>query len=86
MDELAIARMIHILAIVCWTGGFAFVTTLIIPTVQRLPAGERLTAFHRVKGRFAPQARIWVVPAGASGPRMFHRGECGIASAIPHLR
>lgn len=85
MDDLTIARMIHIVAIVCWIGGVAFVTTVVIPSVRRLPPGERLTAFHRIEGRFAPQARIWVVLAGASGLWMIHRGEMWDRFGDPHF-
>lgn len=74
MDDLTIARMIHILAVICWIGGVAFATTVVIPSVKALPSSERLTAFHRIESRFAPQARIWLLFAGASGLWMIQRG------------
>jgi uncharacterized membrane protein len=74
MDDLTIARMIHILAIVCWIGGVAFATTVVIPSVKALPPSERLAAFDRIESRFAPQARIWLLFAGASGLWMIQRG------------
>ena len=74
MDDLTIARMIHILAVICWIGGVAFATTVVIPSVKALPSSERLTAFHRNESRFAPQACIWLLFAGASGLWMIQRG------------
>lgn len=75
MDDLTIARMVHVLAIVCWIGGVAFATTVVIPSVKGLPPSERLAAFHRIENRFAPQARIWLLLAGASGLWMIQRGS-----------
>ena len=75
MDDLTIARMIHVLAIVCWIGGVAFVTTVVIPAVRGLPPSERLAAFHRIEGRFSRQARVWILLAGASGLWMIQRGR-----------
>lgn len=75
MDESIIARMIHVLAVVCWIGGVGFATTVVIPSVQALPPAERLAAFHRIEGRFAPQARIWIVLTGASGLWMIYRAD-----------
>lgn len=66
--DLVIARAIHVLAVVAWIGGVAFVTTVLFPAVRRAhPQGERLAAFVRFEGRFAPQARVTVLLAGLSG-------------------
>jgi uncharacterized membrane protein len=35
MDELVIARAIHIVGVVLWIGGVAFVTTVLLPGVRR---------------------------------------------------
>ena len=37
MNELAIARAIHILSIVIWIGGVAFVTMVLIPVIRQSP-------------------------------------------------
>jgi len=72
--DLAIARIIHVLAVVLWIGGVGFVTTVLIPSVRRThaPAG-RLQAFLRFEGPFALQARISVALAGLSGLYMTWR-------------
>jgi hypothetical protein len=73
MDELTIARALHVLAVVLWIGGVAMVTTVLLPAVRRLKtARERLAFFESVEGRFAWQARITTVIAGASGFYMVH--------------
>lgn len=73
MDDLAIARAIHVLAVVHWIGGVALVTTVILPAVRRLaqPA-QRLAWFERIEGAFSRQAKFSVVLAGASGVYMTH--------------
>ena len=76
MDDVIIARAIHVLSVVLWIGGVGFVTLVVMPAVRaNTPAADRLAAFHRIEGRFAPQARIWVVLAGASGAWMLYRGQ-----------
>lgn len=66
--DLILARTLHVLAIVLWIGGVAFVTTVLFPAVRRAnPPQERLAAFVSFEGRFAGQARIAVALAGLSG-------------------
>jgi uncharacterized membrane protein len=76
MDDSIIARAVHVFSVVMWIGGVAFVTLVLMPSMRAAyPGAERLSAFHRIEGRFAPQARIWVLLAGASGFWMVHRGQ-----------
>ena len=76
MDDYTLARTIHILAIVAWIGGVAFVTTVLMPAIRRLnPPNERLSTFHRFEAGFAWQARLWVGLAGLTGLWMIHRGD-----------
>jgi uncharacterized membrane protein len=74
MDDLTIARTLHVLAVVMWIGGVAFVTTVAMPSIRRdHKPSQRLSAFGRFEGRFAPQARLWVALAGSSGFWMVYR-------------
>ena len=68
MDEMTIARAIHVAAVVHWIGGVWFVTFVILPAVRRFaePA-RRIAFFEEVEGRFAFQARISTLLAGLSG-------------------
>ncbi len=67
MEELAIARAVHVAAVVLWIGGVGFVTTALLPGLKSLPPGERAGMFQRFRRRFAWQARITTLLAGASG-------------------
>jgi uncharacterized membrane protein len=74
MNDLAIARAIHVLAVVVWIGGLAMVTTVILPMVRRAqtPAqGQGL--LDTVEQRFIWQARIATLLVAASGFYMVER-------------
>lgn len=76
MDDFQIARVVHVIAVLFWIGGVGFVTLVLIPALRRdYPPAERLAAFHALEKRFAPQARLWVGLAGASGLWMVYRGD-----------
>ncbi len=74
IDDLALARAIHVLALVHWIGGVAVVTTIILPLARRLPDTEQaVAAFEAFERRFAAQARISILLAGLSGVYMLLR-------------
>lgn len=76
MVDFIYARIVHILSILLWIGGVAFVTMVVMPAIRRdSPPGERLAAFGRIEGGFASQARVWVLLAGASGFWMAWRAD-----------
>lgn len=76
LDLLTLARCLHVAAIVGWIGGVWFVTLVVMPAVTRSePPAARLAAFHRIEQGFAPQARLWVLLAGASGLWMTHQAN-----------
>ena len=85
MDDFTLARLVHVASVLFWIGGVAFVTLVIFPAVraEHLPE-ERLKRFHRIEGRFAPQARIWVLLAGASGLWMMWRAQMWRLFLDPH--
>jgi uncharacterized membrane protein len=67
-NELAIARAIHVLAVLIWIGGVAFVTMVMIPACRAMAEGQaQLELFERLEHRFAAIARWSVLLAGASG-------------------
>ncbi|RYD88678.1 MAG: hypothetical protein EOP61_33100, partial [Sphingomonadales bacterium] len=67
---------LHVLAVLMWIGGVAFVTLVVMPSLTASTAAEdRLARFHEIEGRFAWQARLWVLLAGASGFWMVWRTE-----------
>lgn len=73
MDNLAIARALHVLAVVVWIGGVSMVTTIVLPAALRSADAARLA--EAVERRFAPQARIATLLVGASGFYMVDRFE-----------
>ena len=74
MDDLTIARALHVLAIVHWIGGVSLVTLVLLPGLMRaVPAEDWRHLFEMIEGRFAFQARISTLVAGATGFYMTHR-------------
>lgn len=68
MDSTILARALHVLAVVLWIGGVAFVTTVLLPAVRRLATpAERVALFESVERRFAWQARVTTLLVGATG-------------------
>lgn len=68
MESFIIARALHVLAVILWIGGVAFVTWVILPNIRATCVPEeRLARFEQLEGRFATQARWWTLLAGASG-------------------
>jgi uncharacterized membrane protein len=74
MDDIAIARALHVLAVVIWIGGVSMATTVMLPAVRRGDLGEdRLHAFEAIERRFVWQARFAVIVVGLSGLYMLWR-------------
>jgi uncharacterized membrane protein len=68
MDDLTLARALHVLSVVHWIGGVAFVTLVLLPAVRKLASPrERVALFEKIERRFAVQARISTLIAGLSG-------------------
>jgi len=74
IDDLAIARALHVLGVVHWIGGVAAVATIVLPQARRVPDPNAAVAeFERFERRFAPQARLSVALTGISGVYMLWR-------------
>lgn len=74
MDDVAVARVVHVLAVLHWFGGVAFVTSVVLPAVSRLAEpGGRLALFEEIERRFSRQVRVSVPVAGLSGAWMAER-------------
>lgn len=72
MSEMAIAVSLHLLGVVWWIGGLAFVTAVLLPELRRDPA-HAMERFRAIERRFAPQVRTALVIVGASGAWMLYR-------------
>jgi uncharacterized membrane protein len=74
MDDTAIARAVHVLAVVLWIGGLGFVTTVLLPAIRLLkPPEERVACFDVFERRFSWQAQITTGLTGVSGVYMLVR-------------
>ena len=74
MDDIILARALHVLAVVIWIGGVAMATTVVLPAVRRGDLGEdRLQAFQAIEHRFVWQARTAVIVVGLTGLYMMWR-------------
>lgn len=68
LDDFTLARVAHVVAVLFWIGGVAFVALVVMPAIRSNEApGDRLMAFRRIEAGFAPQARWWVLLAGLTG-------------------
>jgi len=73
MDELTLARAIHVLGVIMWIGGVLFVTTVGLPWIKKFddPA-EGVKTFHTIEKAFIGQARITTLITGLSGFAMLY--------------
>ncbi len=73
MDDFLLARVVHVLGVVLWIGGVAFVTTVLLPGMKKVAApAERVILFERMESGFAWQARLTTLLTGASGFYMLY--------------
>jgi uncharacterized membrane protein len=74
MDDVTIARAIHVLAVIHWMGGVAFVTLVVLPAVAcAVDPARRLELFEAIERRFSAQVRVSVPLAGLTGAWMAER-------------
>jgi uncharacterized membrane protein len=86
MDDLALARALHVVAVIHWIGGLAFVTLIVLPIARsRQTAQEAVALFNDIERRFSTQVRISVPLAGASGLWMTYRWNLWDRFADPHF-
>ena len=73
MNHAIAARALHVIGVVLWIGGVAFVTTVLLPAVRRMKTpAERVAYFESVERRFAWQARGTTLLVGATGFYLVH--------------
>ena len=85
MDDVVLARAIHVLSVVHWIGGVAFVTLIALPLALSRGGAEGWALFNAMENRFATQVR-WTIPlAGASGLWMSWRSDLWYRFADPHF-
>jgi len=72
-NYFVIARALHVIAVVLWIGGVAFVTTVLIPAIRNTQSLEnRLNLFEVLEGKFGFQAKLTTLLTGLSGFYMLY--------------
>lgn len=63
-----IMHIIHLLTVILWIGGLAFVTMIVLPMAIKTPdALQKVLLFQRVEHRFARIARFYNLATGVTG-------------------
>jgi uncharacterized membrane protein len=74
MDDVILARALHVLGVVIWIGGVAMATMVVLPAVRRGDLGpDRMRGFQAIEHRFIWIARTAVLVVGLSGLYMIIR-------------
>ena len=74
MNEITLARSIHVLSIVFWIGGVGFVSMILLPAIRANFSPEsQVSIFESIENRFASLARVLVSLAGVSGFYMTYK-------------
>lgn len=74
IDDLILARALHVLAVVRWIGAVGFVTLFVLPFAISSPSAvDGLALFDAVERRFAAQVRFSILIAGAAGFWLIYR-------------
>jgi len=61
-------HIIHLLTVILWIGGLAFVTMIVLPMAIKTPdALQKVLLFQRVEHRFAGIARVYNLVTGITG-------------------
>ena len=72
-DYYILARAIHVVGVILWIGGVAFVTTVLISALIKFKDDDlRINIFEKIENRFAFEARIVTLITGISGFYLVH--------------
>jgi uncharacterized membrane protein len=64
----SLMHIIHVLGVILWIGGLAFITIIVFPTLLKTTDPlQKVLQFQRIEHRFAPQARLYNLVVGISG-------------------
>jgi uncharacterized membrane protein len=86
IDDVTVARALHVIAVLHWIGGLAMVTLVVLPLARtRRAAEEGIALFEGIERRFAAQVRLTIPLAGATGFWMTYRLELWEHFIDPHF-
>jgi len=67
---------IHVVVILLWIGGVAFVTIIIFPLIQKMESSfEQVLMFQRIEHRFARHVRWYLAISGGTGFWLLHLAD-----------
>jgi len=67
-ELFVVARSVHVLAVVIWIGGVAFITTVLLPALAKIADSEqRIALFEQLENKFSVQAKVMTLATGISG-------------------
>jgi uncharacterized membrane protein len=67
-DFFVLMRMLHVVGVVLWIGGVAFMALVLLPTLRSLPDPEKnFKIFAAVEGRFKRLAKVITMITGLTG-------------------
>ncbi len=73
LNIFILAETLHIVGVVLWIGGVAFVTTVLIPSIKRMAnQDDRLSLFEKLEGKFSFQAKLSTLLTGITGLYMIY--------------
>ena len=68
INYFTFARALHVIGVVLWIGGMAFVTTVLIPSLRKITdSANPLELFEQLEGKFSFQAKLATLVTGVSG-------------------
>ncbi len=72
-DLFVLARSVHVLSVVIWIGGVAFITSVLLPALKKLATSEqRIELFEQLEQKFSWQAKLTTILTGVSGLYMLY--------------
>jgi uncharacterized membrane protein len=84
LDDIELARALHVLFVTHWIGGVAFITLVALPLARASEdARKGLALFEAVERRFAAQVRVSIPLAGLTGLWMAWRLDLWAGFADP---
>lgn len=69
---ITVARALHVLGVVLWIGGVAFVTLVLLPAIRVDKNADGMQVFETLEHRFASIAKVSTLLTGVSGLWMLH--------------
>jgi uncharacterized membrane protein len=84
VHDFVLARLLHVLGVVLWIGGVAFVTLVLLPAASgwKDPA-QGIAVFEQAEHRFSLHAKLWTLLTGLSGFYLIWRSD--LWSRFTHL-